>query len=224
LNVRFAESNPTIFQSAQGSEPIDIVLATESSNTDFAKMLSQAKTEGIENSADYEIFRTGDSASGAIALFSKPDQTIDYLVQHELADDPLLEQPAIRVKLWRKTGSTYVQRFTRKIVFDYLLREFRCLLSDPNQTTESTRFWVSRMAEAITLGYRAALVKLDAREVNWFDPSQGSFLNWVRANQACALLGTKESHALPGPGGNADQTSGNPIFVTPDRLQYLISN
>jgi hypothetical protein len=82
VNMKLAKTDLTIFQSAQGSEPIDIVLATQSSNTDFARMLSQAKTEAIEDSADYEIFRTGDSANGAIALFAKPDQTIDYLVQY----------------------------------------------------------------------------------------------------------------------------------------------
>jgi hypothetical protein len=222
--MKLAKTDLTIFQSAQRSEPIDIVLATQSSNTDFARALSQAKTQPIEESADYEIFRTGDSARGAIALFSKPDRTIDYLVQTELADDPLLEQPAIRVKLWRKTGSPYVQGFTRKIVFYYLLREFRCILSDPNQTADSTRFWVSRMAEATTLGCKVPLVKLDAREVNWFDASRGSFPNWIGANRALKLPPPKPSRLPPSPGGNTLQTSGTPRLVAVGPVQYHISN
>jgi hypothetical protein len=54
VNMKLAKTDLTLFQSAQGSEPIDIVLATQSSNTDFASTLSQAKTEGIEESAHYE--------------------------------------------------------------------------------------------------------------------------------------------------------------------------
>ena len=65
MNMKLAKTDLTIFQSVQGSEPIDIVLATQSPNTDFASTLSQAKTETIEESADYELFRTGDRASAA---------------------------------------------------------------------------------------------------------------------------------------------------------------
>lgn len=55
--MKLAKTDLTIFQSAQGSEPIDIVLAIQSSNTDFASTLSQAKTETIGGVCRLQTFQ-----------------------------------------------------------------------------------------------------------------------------------------------------------------------
>lgn len=171
-----------IWGSAQVSGDMGSVLASQSSNADLAKSLLANKTEIIEDSIDYELFRTGDRQSGEIALFNKTLNMLDYLVSFSAWHHDIIAQEVAQLQLWRRVSSPYVQGLTRKVLFYYLLREYTAIINDPEQIPKGREFWLSRMAEATALGYRVALVYPDTRRVVWFDPSAGTFMRWTEAH------------------------------------------
>jgi hypothetical protein len=86
--------------------------------------------------------------------------------------------------LWRRTVSPYVQGITRKIFFSYLLNKYPAIISDGQQIEDGRKFWLGRMAEATTAGYRVGLVNLYHRQVAWFDPAQAMFEDWIADHDA----------------------------------------
>ena len=109
------DSLADLFQSAQVNGRIGRVLANRSANLGFAKELLAMKTTNIEESADYKIFRTGDHHAGYIGLCNNRDQTLDYIVRFSAYDNDVLKTTT-QLRLWRRTGSPYVQGLTKKIL------------------------------------------------------------------------------------------------------------
>lgn len=178
------------FESPQMVSVTDFGLTDPITNKKMARDLLKKKIEVIEDSVDYEIFRNGDERNGNIALYNKQEKILDYLIHYTTNNYSQIWSTVTQLKLWRRRGSPYVQGVTKKIFFNYLLQRYPAIMSDGQQTDDGRNFWMDRMAEATTLGYRVALVNLNHRQVLWYDPTE-SFLNWMQKNQG---WGSEESY------------------------------
>ncbi|MGD0510795.1 MAG: hypothetical protein ABSA33_03045, partial [Candidatus Micrarchaeaceae archaeon] len=62
----------------------------------------------IQDSADYEIFRTEDGKQGYVVIYDKALKTVDHLVRYDEINLPFIEQPILVLKIWRMVGSQWV--------------------------------------------------------------------------------------------------------------------
>lgn len=168
-----------LFQTPQIVAPTDFNLADATANCQLAQKLIKKKTETIEDTADYEIIRTGSVRNGNIALLNKHNRLIDYLVHYNAKHYSHIGQTVTQLRLWRRAASPYVQGITRRIFFYYFLQNYPAIMSDGSQTPDGRSFWLGRMAEATSLGYRVGLVDLYKRQIAWFDPSHSAFEDWI---------------------------------------------
>jgi hypothetical protein len=168
-----------IFDTPQLVAPTDFNLADPIENRELAKKLLKKKTELIQDSVDYEIIRSGDNRNGNIALVNKHSNMLDYLVHYAAKYYSHIGETVTQLKLWRRRGSPYVQGITRQIFYSYLLQNYPMIMSDNQQTDDGRKFWLDRMAEATTLGYRVGLANLYTRSVEWFDPAHSTFGEWI---------------------------------------------
>jgi hypothetical protein len=185
------------------SGDVGSVLASQPSNVDLVRELLAKETETIEESTEHKIFRTGEHQSGKIAVFNKPLNTLDFLIRYSAWNHDIIAQEVAQLQVWRRVGGLHVQGLTNKMLFQYLLREYPALISDPEQTPKGREFWLTRMAEATALGYRVALVYSDTREVIWFDPSVGTFMGWTESHipwatspRGAASISMAEQHLI----------------------------
>jgi hypothetical protein len=63
----------------------------------------------------------------------------------------------------------------RQILNSHLLQNY----SIRQQTDDGRKFWLDRMAEATTLGYRVGLANLYMRRVDSFDSAHSTFGEWI---------------------------------------------
>jgi hypothetical protein len=153
-------------------------LTDPENNKDFARKVLRKKKEVIEDSADYEIFRTGNQ-DGYIVLYVKASKSIGYLVRFETLKKKLTDTTVTQVALWRDPRIAYASGVTKKIFFGYLLREWPAVMSDQQQTTRGQEFWQTRMAEAVELGYKVGLADFNAHNVTWFTGTTAEFPTWL---------------------------------------------
>lgn len=169
-----------ILEAPEAIGPTEFNLDDRVINRTFAAKQMKRVTEVIEDNADYQLARTGDGQNGWILLFNKHDQTADYVVQYRTRRWKLLPPTVTQCVLWRSAGSIYARGITVRIFFDYLLHQHPAIMSDRLQTDAGNRFWLDRMADAISRKLRVGVVELNRRTINWFDPTSGqSFRDWL---------------------------------------------
>jgi hypothetical protein len=141
------------------------------------------RVETIEQTADYEIVRTGDGHRGWIFLHNISDNTVDYVVQYHTKNWPWLGNRSVsQLVLWRDVASPFTAHITERMFFDYLLPRYHLIMSDKLQTSAGRDFWSGRMRDAAAKHYKVGVAYLNQKHVEWFDPARdGSFRSWLRA-------------------------------------------
>lgn len=152
-------------------------------NQAFAARTLRRQTEVIEQTPDYRIIRTGDGHRGWIMLYNEHQHSADYVVQYATKNWPFLTSRTVtQVIIWRDPSSLYARNLTRRMFFDYLLTRYGAIMSDLEQTPQGNDFWRARMADAAGMGFHVGIVKLNQKDVSWFDPAAGqSTGQWLRA-------------------------------------------
>lgn len=151
-------------------------------NRELASKLLKKKKELIQDSDDYEIFRTGSDRNGNIVLYNKESELIEYFVAYEALSFSGLGSYVTQVKLWRHTDSRIAIGKTSEIFFGYLLNKYKSIMSDSQQTRDGAKFWRSRLAEATGKGYRIGLANLNSKEMIWYDKkTDGLYQYWIKS-------------------------------------------
>jgi|ERR1035437_5696409 hypothetical protein len=171
-----------ILEAPQEIAPTDFNLDDRANNSAFAARQMKRVTEVIENTADYQLVRTGDQQNGWILLINKKDKTADYVVQYRVRHWRLLPTTVTQCVLWRDVAGPHVRGLTMRVFFDYLLQHHNTITSDGLQTKAGNDFWIGRMVDAVSKNKRVAVANLYHRTLEWFDPNGGQSLrDWLDA-------------------------------------------
>lgn len=135
----------------------------------------------IENMATATINRYGDSHNGSIVGLNHADRTIFYYVQYKQLNKKLMGQTVTQTLLWSQR-SAITQNLTRKMVFDYLLKQWPIIMSDTQQTPDGERFWRSLISIADGKGLEYGLANLNTQEIEKPEKDEGPLDFWDRVN------------------------------------------
>lgn len=150
-------------------------------NKEAKKILETKPDEIIRQTDDYILLRNGTDKKGYIVLINKHDTTIEYYVDYEFSYTKQL--PGVtQIKLWRHRMGQFNHGITKDIFFNYLLKKHNTIISDRQQTKSGQDFWLARMAEAANQRLHVGLYHEVLKEMNWFEPSLGSYKKWVDDN------------------------------------------
>lgn len=147
----------------------------------FFRRLKETYVE-TENSI---LFRTGDWHNGYIVLLDKRDNYVNYFARFEykkLAGEKYVTQ----VGVWRSSTTSLPRKEYKTVAgdvfFDILLKKFKRIASDQEQTDDGQRFWRERMQDAVheNAGYKVGLLKVDTKEINYYDKSKfDTVSDWI---------------------------------------------
>jgi hypothetical protein len=175
-----------LYESPESVDATQFNLDDVAFNRQFAANKVPKAVEVIEDTAEYKMLRTGDGNAGWIFLYNLGRKTVDYVIQYKTRYWKWLDSKSVtQCVLWRDDASPLVRNATTRMFFGYLLRNYSTIISDRLQTDQGHRFWVSRMADAVTRNYPVGVADLNRQKVNWFVPAvDGDFQDWIRLQQA----------------------------------------
>jgi len=119
----------------------------------------------------------GAYGGGEFAHISATSSLITYYMKYESKTRADLGRCATQVKVWMTIapGMTSIAKDT---FFKIMLAEFNTMISDRIQTDDDRRFWMRRMAEAISNGMRVGMI--DVNTIMDYDPSI-DFQTWINS-------------------------------------------
>lgn len=145
-----------------GVEPPDFNLSDEATNRAFAADKMKKVNEVIQDTPEYTIVRTGDGQNGWIIVYRKSNQKAYYAIKYETRNWKWLGQTVTQCVLWRDPSITgLIPQVTSKVFFGYLLKHYPTVMSDRLQTEAGHDFWIGRMAEASSKGFRVGIANVN---------------------------------------------------------------
>lgn len=137
--------------------------------------------EIIQETDEFIFFRTGSNVEGTYVLISKVSNLIDYFIKFETNNSIILLTTVTQVALWKRLGGTYIRNITSKVFYDILLKKWKTIVSDSQQTKDGYKFWVQRLRESYEDGYIIGIV--DTRDIEntiqIYDGNKEYIPNWL---------------------------------------------
>ncbi len=168
-----------LIESPQNAIPTNFRLNDTSFNLQFSKRQLRRKVESLEDTQDYEIFRTGDGQRGWVLLYNKSEQKTDFALIYRTIHKNWLPPAVTSNIIWSDATSPYTSKLAGRMFFEFLVGRYKTILSDGLQTPNGKRFWQRQMTDAAQKGFRIGLVNFNSRKVDWYVPTTGSFQRWL---------------------------------------------
>lgn len=161
-----------LMENPQNVSSLDTVMDNETSNIKEGGQFKRRNKETYKETENAILFRTGDSHDGYIVLLDKRDDYVNYFARFEykkLAGSQYVTQVAV----WRSSTTSLPREEYKTIAgdvfFGILLKKFKKIASDQEQTADGQRFWRERMQDAVHEGHKVGLLKVDTKEIDYYD-------------------------------------------------------
>lgn len=141
-----------IFESPQMTFPTDFKLNDDKFNVDMAREYLHDKRKKILESGEngkytlYEFPR----AFVMIDHETKESPRIVYLMRYEVKFHKFInKQTAQQITVWRDTQHYITEGLAKHVFFNYLLHNYKAIITDAQQTDDGQKFWDKRILEAL---------------------------------------------------------------------------
>jgi hypothetical protein len=155
-------------------------IADEDQRYKFTRhLLRLHRQETLEYTDHYELIRGGDRRAVCyFFILEKPHGRLVYLVKSENANTGSIGQTGARVAFWRDLNFAAPIGITDHVLFDYLLPEWSIIMSDAQSTEHERDFWRTRMAVAVSRGYRVGFANISENTLMWRSADE-PYRQWV---------------------------------------------
>jgi hypothetical protein len=172
-----------LFENSQLISGLDTVMDDYDENIKEGTKFLRRLQEIYRETDDSILFRTGMDHDGYIVLLDKKTNYVNYFARFEykkLDGDKYVTQVAV----WRSYTPTLLPEeygdIAKKVFFDILLKKFKKIASDQEQSKDGQRFWVNRMSDAVNKGLKVGLLKVGTKTINYYDKSKfRNIIEWI---------------------------------------------
>lgn len=172
-----------LMENPQNVSSLDTVMDNFDSNIKEGGRLLRRNKETYKETDISILFRTGDSHDGYIVLLDKRNNYVNYFARFEykkLAGSQYVTQVAV----WRSVEITLPHKETvliaSEVFFNILLKKFKKIASDQEQTADGQRFWIAQMKRASNEGHKVGLLKVDTKDIDYYDKTKfNTIIDWI---------------------------------------------
>ena len=146
------------------------------------KFLRRLK-ETIRENDDSILFRTGMEHDGYFVFLDKKTNYVNYFIRFEFKKLDGVKR-VTQVGIWKTDTPSVslndVKTITGDMFFNVLLKRYKTIASDKQQTNDGKRFWIRQMSYAVTANHKVGLLKVGTKEIEYYDKSKyDSIVDWV---------------------------------------------
>ena len=120
------------------------------------------------------LFRTGIGHDGYIVLLDKRTNYVNYFARFEYVKLDGTKH-VTQIGVWTSDEMTLdpaiYNGIATRVFFDILLKRFKTIASEQEQTQDGKRFCVKRMANAIVRNHKVGLLKVGTKTIEYYDHS-----------------------------------------------------
>lgn len=121
----------------------------DGSNENVLEELLNNVTSVLQQTPEYALYITGTTDNGYAFVHNKKDNTLDYCLNYVKTTEFFGTGVTVAV-VWNNSNSPYTKGVTDYIIFRFLLRIHKRLISDSAFTEQGKTWWVNLMKKAAT--------------------------------------------------------------------------
>jgi hypothetical protein len=140
-----------LFETPMSIEPAEFRLDEPDRNAAVARdVLKDTRKRALEKfgNGEYTLFEL--PRAFALVRHEQEDLRIVYYMQYKLAFHKFIgRQCAQQIAVWRDNADPFSSGIAKHLFFNYLLTNYKTVITDSMQTPDGQRFWDNRVVEAL---------------------------------------------------------------------------